>query len=87
MNIVCGKCKTSFGTKEIGVYMVEMFNNPPRPYKIWNADRMVCKCGEEVFSGFGLNSMMMQHEPGFEEMLEKLKVDGNVYYWQGRLYD
>lgn len=72
--MVCGKCKTELKIETTGVYVVEYFNDPPQPYKIWQADQWMCpNCEYDIVAGFGLDPIAVHHEPEFEECLKKLR--------------
>ncbi|NIS53104.1 MAG: hypothetical protein GWN94_18690 [Phycisphaerae bacterium] len=62
-----------------GIFLVEMFNSPPQPYKVWHADLRTCQsCGAEVVAGYGDGPIMEHFEDGFDEWLETLKKAAGV---------
>lgn len=70
----CVKCKRAMEIEKTGIYFVEMFNDPPQPYKIWSADLWRCPvCGHQIVRGFGDNPLMEHYEDGFETYLDDIK--------------
>jgi len=66
--MVCQKCKVEFRPKKNGVYVVEMYSDPPRPYRVWSADAWECPgCEHVVIAGFGNFPMMEHYESRFDE--------------------
>jgi hypothetical protein len=78
--LICVHCQTEFRVKSNDVYLVEMFNDPPRPYKIWSADSWECPgCGSVVLSGFS-QECWEHFETDFAyhlEMIKKKEKDGH----------
>jgi len=64
--------------KENGVFLLEMFSHPPKPYKLWGADLWYCtECGCEVVMGYSMRAW--EHfEPGFAETLEAIEARGDT---------
>jgi len=51
---ICVDCEVQFAVEEVGIFVVEMFDDPPRPYKVWAADLWRCPgCKKEAVAGFG----------------------------------
>ena len=64
----CVQCEAGYQRIKEGVYLVEMFNAPPQPYKIWHADLWKCPgCSTEITSGYGQNAIMEHFQEGFDE--------------------
>ena len=73
----CVQCERGYKIEKTGVYLVEMFNRPPRPYKVWHADLWECpQCGDQITHGYGENQLMEHFEEGFDEWLGLLKDSG-----------
>lgn len=56
MKAICMKCQTELRVAEggVGVAVVEMAFNPPKPYKVWMADLLECRgCGMQIVGNFG----------------------------------
>lgn len=82
--LVCVKCECEYKVELNGVGVVETASFGP--YRLWNADLWKCPgCGAEVvagFSGQGIEPMIEHYEPGFKELLERMKED-----WPRVVYD
>ncbi len=77
---VCVKCQVELKPSQIGVVVVDMVGG--KPYQIWNADVYKCpKCGVEIVQAFA-TAPMMNHEQGFADYFEKVKVHRRVIYCQ-----
>lgn len=49
MNSVCVQCGIEHRIKQNGFSVVEMFMDPPQPYRIWSADLWECPvCGAQT---------------------------------------
>lgn len=79
---MCVKCEVAFQVAENGVYLVEMFLNPPRPYKVWSTDLWKCPiCQYEIFHGFGNFPIMEHYEEKFPALLKKIReTTKRVFY-------
>ena len=72
--VTCVNCERGYHLIENGVFLVEMFCNPPQPYKIWSADLWQCPgCKDRVVSGRGDNPLMHHFQEGFDVYLANLK--------------
>lgn len=70
---VCLNCNLEYKLKKSGVFAVEHFSQPPRPYKIWSADLHQCPgCGHKILKGYGSHCMAEHFQPKFQEMLDQL---------------
>ena len=80
---VCVNCSTEFKIEKNGVYVVEMFNNPPQPYKIWSADLWKCpKCKQEIIAGFGMQALAEHFQEHFNGMLEKIRGNSDIKVYE-----
>lgn len=71
MNVICVKCKLEFRIVK-SIFAIEMFLDPPQPYKIWNADLHECPgCHQQIVQGFGLNPIYEGH---FEAVLARVQA-------------
>lgn len=71
--IICFKCQVEYKPKKNNIPVIEMFNEPPRPYKIWLADAWQCPgCQHVVVAGFGKGPIREHFEPDFPELLERV---------------
>ena len=74
---VCVICEIELRPKENGVIVVEMFDNPPKPYKIWSADLWKCSvCGLEVVLGFGNKPFMAHYTHDLAVEIDSIKKHG-----------
>jgi len=63
------KCGMEYRVSKCGGYAVEMFSEPPIPYRITLGDVLECPgCGEKVMGRFAEKGTYY-HEPGFEALL------------------
>ena len=77
MAITCVNCERGYQRIELGIYLVEMFCDPPQPYKIWSADLWQCPgCNDKVVSGRGDNPLIHHFQDGFDEFLAGLEEHG-----------
>ena len=69
--IVCVKCKLQYKILHNGALVVEMFGDPPKPYKILESDAWFCPgCGSVVLTGMPENGV--EHwMPDFDAYLQK----------------
>lgn len=88
--IVCKKCEVELGTKENGVYLVELCQRNTRVYKIWSADLWKCRfCGLEVVSGFADNPTFSNWNKSEEELryyIEGLKLKGRTIIYDKEVF-
>ena len=86
MNPVCVQCKTGMDVKQVGVTVVEMFGNPPRPYKLWAADTRECPvCMAVVTWGDAKKPFAEHYQDGFQERLDAIPEEKRVYSYEHRL--
>ncbi len=63
---ICIQCQTSMKCIEIGANLFEMFQDPPRPYKLWSVDVYRCNgCGCKTIGGWS-NRAFEHYEEDFE---------------------
>ncbi len=63
--------------QKMGALVVETFQNPPVPYKLWGADIYKCPaCGVEIVGAFSAKPIMEHFEPGVEEYIAGRKAIG-----------
>ena len=79
MRTVCAKCGLEYRCKKIGVPVVEMFLEIPRPYAIQYGDIYECpNCGHEIVTG--VSRKRFHYEDNFDEMLKEL--DHPIVLWE-----
>lgn len=87
---VCPDCRVHYGIHRTGVWVVEMFLDPPQPYCIWSADSLICPgCENVIIDRSGETPVAYHHHEGFGELLDAVCVkdpDG-VYYCFERAND
>lgn len=78
--LLCPKCRVEYRSFTSGVNVIEMFNDPPEPYKIWLADLWVCPgCGGSIVSGFAFNPVAEHFQDHFKMDLEKARANAYCY--------
>ena len=75
---LCVNCNIFYRIYKTGAYLIEMFNTPPRPYKIWQADAWKCPgCDSIIFKGYGQSEMFSKvgehYQKNFDSILEKIR--------------
>jgi hypothetical protein len=79
--MVCFQCKVEYISKKNDVKVIEMFNEPPEPYKIWMADAWQCPgCQHIVVAGFGNGPIGEHYEADFPELLERVLASDWVVF-------
>ena len=74
---MCSQCGISMDVDVIGVTVVEMAHDPPRPYAMISADEHKCRsCGFKVVSVFANNPFSDITDSGFKSRL--LEIVNNV---------
>lgn len=74
---VCKKCEIELRPETNGVKVVEMFQDPPQPYQIWDADLWKCpKCGLEVVLGFANMPFAVHYEDDLVAIIARIKETG-----------
>lgn len=81
---ICVSCEVEYRPKRNGTPVIEMFSDPPRPYKIWNADTWRCpSCGHEIVKGYSLKPIAIHFEEGFEEMYRQVMGQDPIFCYEG----
>ena len=79
----CVKCQVEFDRVKSGVNLVQMFNQPQQPYKIWQADLWRCPgCGFEIVSGYGHHPYAEHYQDGFAEAMDWAKRSKIIYQYE-----
>ena len=82
---VCKKCETELKPEKNDIRLVDTFQDPPQPCKIWSADLWKCPgCGYEVVVGFGQGAIMEHWEDGFAGYLERCQRGTVIYNTERR---
>ena len=69
----CVHCERGYERIRSGVYLVEHFNDPPQPYKVWSADLWKCpQCQQQTVMGYGMDPLMEHYEQVFNEWFSLL---------------
>ena len=77
--LVCVKCQVQYKIKKSGNYVVDMFLDPPEPYRIMNGDRWQCPgCGHEVIAGFGEMPLSEHFHDEFQNRLDKVQQNSTT---------
>jgi len=72
--MVCVKDEVEYQIAKTGGYVIEYFNYPPRPYKIWMSDAWKCPaCGHVIMAGFGNGPISEHFQEDFDEVLDAVK--------------
>lgn len=70
--LVCVECERDYKVVVTGNYVIEMFCNPPEPYKILSGDRWECPgCGHQIIAGFGSTPLAEHFQDKFSNSLNK----------------
>lgn len=76
---ICGKCNQNMYIKSKVAYSIDMFSNPPRPYKIISCSLYACpECFRVTASSFS-DSDLMHHHDGFDATLNNIIEDHIPY--------
>lgn len=79
--VICTDCQVEYKIEKNGVYVVEMFSDPPQPYKLWSADLWKCpNCRREIIAGFGMSALAEHFQKNFTTVLDQAKKTGKVFY-------
>jgi len=69
--------------RDIGLTVVEMFLNPPRPYRLWAADTCECPvCGAVVTWGDARQPFAQHWQDDFQERLAAIPEEKRVYCYE-----
>jgi len=76
----CVKCSINMYPYKNSVYTIDMFLDPPRPYKIWASDSWACPiCHNKIMAGFSQNGVRHDEE-GFEQLLNMALRQGEYVF-------
>lgn len=79
---VCVSCEVEYRPADVGVGVIEMFLDPPEPYKISYADVWRCPiCGHKIATGFS-SGKTMHHESSFETTLASVMSRPHVLVYE-----
>ena len=80
--IICVKCEVQCQILKNGVPLIEMFLDPPQPYKILSSDKWQCPiCKHEILAG--ISEYGSEHfQEIFPKALEKAKEYNPVYSYE-----
>lgn len=71
-HLTCSRCKIRMQIKKQGVTVVTMFNEPPTPYQLIQADLFSCPgCDAEIIGGYADRQFSEHFQPDFKEQMEK----------------
>ena len=80
---ICPRCQTKFRNIQSGVTVVEMFLDPPQPYKLWLADLFECpSCRARIVSGFANRAYVEHYEQDFAEKYAALAAKDTFYSFE-----
>lgn len=80
---ICIKCQIAFRPLENGITVIDMFSQPPKPYRMWQADLFECPiCKAQIVSGFADEALIHHHENGFEDWLRQRDRCSRVYNYE-----
>ncbi len=79
--LVCVQCELEYKIAVTGNYVIEMFCDPPEPYKIFNGDRWECPgCGHQIIAGFALDPLAEHFQDKFSGLLNKIFESKDTIY-------
>ena len=79
---VCVPCKTEMRPDKNGVPYVQTVDGTA--CSVWDSDRWRCrKCGATMLMGYGSKPYLVNYEPRFDEILQRIKEDENVVVEEG----
>ena len=78
---VCSKCEVQMRPHINGTVVVETFGNPPAPYKLYNADEVICpNCGIKIVTGFGQHPYADHNDADFPATMVDAIRSSHVIY-------
>ena len=76
--ILCLDCEVEMKVNESGVVVCETYLDPPRPYKIWMADQMICPgCHKLIVANYGDRAVEARPDDA-AKLLEQIKESGKA---------
>lgn len=80
---ICIKCRIEFRPLENGITVIDMFSQPPKPYRVTHADLFECPiCKKQIVSGFALKPLAEHFEDKFKFWLRKALEGAHVYNYE-----
>ena len=80
----CAKCQTYFVPMKNSVFVLETMDDGESPYKLWQADLLICPdCDHWLIAGFGFSPIAEHYQPNFDDMLKKAKASGYYFVIKG----
>lgn len=81
LKTICRTCQVQYKIEKNGAPVIEMFQDPPQPYKIWQADLLRCPgCGHWIATGFGDGPIGEHFQDDFAKILAKAEAHPLVTY-------
>lgn len=84
MKLVCVHCEIELKVVRNGVAVIEMWDDPPEPYKIWASDVWgcpACQC-EIAFVERGQVPAKEHYQANFQDVLQVATSKGAVYDYE-----
>lgn len=79
--IVCEDCETEFVPLKNGVVVIDTAFDPPQPYKLWEADALVCPgCRKIIVGGFANRPFAVHHRADFNTVLADV-LEKRTVFW------
>ncbi|MBA7660477.1 hypothetical protein ES703_68479 [subsurface metagenome] len=80
---ICTLCRVEFRPLENGINVIDIFSQPPKPYRVTYADLFECPvCRNQIVSGFASKPWAEHHEDKFEYWLQKALEGTHVYNYE-----
>lgn len=74
---ICVDCQVQYRMYQIGVPVITLFLDPPRPYELWVSDLFICPgCGKLVVGAANYNGdqpIARHHDDNFQEKIDEAK--------------
>lgn len=88
---ICTSCEMAMRPHVNGVLVVETYDSPPMPYKLWGADEWKCPvCGMRVIVGFSEKSIHAPYAADERVVIDRMEdaiEDGRFRAWKERATD
>lgn len=85
---ICSECQMAMRPHKNGVLVVETYNAPPLPYKLWGADEWRCPvCGFKVLVGFSEKSIHAPYTDDVQGVVRRIREalsTGRFRAWKER---
>jgi hypothetical protein len=80
MKMICSQCEVELKPFKNGVSVIETEGNPPKPFRIYEADMWVCPmCGIKIVTGFG-QPVSRSYETTWYRDLQAALSNGTIIY-------